>query len=190
MDMVLREATMSDYRRRRVRGGTYFFTVVTHRRRPFLTAALSRNCLRTAIAEVRAKWPFRSIAMVLLPDHWHAVLELPRGDDRYSLRLQKIKESFTRSMLQAGVEFEKPDARRRRRQERTFWQPRFWEHVVRDEVDLKRCVDYVHWNPRKHRLVSRVVDWPWSTFQRYVRRGEYDANWGGTDPCPNWDMPE
>lgn len=182
---------MSDYRRRRIRGGIYFFTVVTYRRRPFLIDNLSRTCLRTAIAKVRAKWPFCSVATALMPDHFHAIWELPRGDDRYSLRMQKIKEIFTRLMLKAGAtEAEKPNARRTRRQERAFWQPRFWEHTVEDEDDLKRCVDYIHWNPRKHRLVDRVADWPWSTFDRFVRLGEYTNDWGGTDPCPGFTMPE
>ncbi len=60
----------------------------------------------------------------------------------------------------------------------------------RDEEDLKRCVDYVHWNPRKHNLVRRVRDYPWSSFHRYVQMGEYGIDWGGTDPCPTWNHPD
>jgi len=66
--------------------------------------------------------------------------------------------------------------------ERGIWQRRFWEHTCRDEDDLKRCVDYAHWNPRKHGLVKRVADWPWSSFHRFVQAGEYDAEWGGGEP--------
>ena len=69
-----------------------------------------------------------------------------------------------------------------RRGERGVWQPRFWEHTIFDEEDLHRCVDYVHWNPRKHGLVARVADWPWSTFRHFVAAGHYDVDWGGTDP--------
>lgn len=57
---------------------------------------------------------------------------------------------------------------------------RFFEHSCRDELDLKRCVDYTHVNPVKHHLVERVRDWPWSSFHRYVKLGEYEMNWGGS----------
>lgn len=181
---------MSDYRRWRVRGGTYFFTVVTYRRRHFLTNDDSRSVLRKAIQEVQTKWPFRSIAMVLLPDHLHAIWELPRGDDDYSKRWQKIKEKFTRNLLKLGVAECSGTDSRRRQQERNYWQRRFWEHTVRDETDLKNAVDYVHFNPKKHGYVSRVADYPWSTFHRFVQLGDYDEKWGGDDPCPNFDMPE
>ncbi len=70
---------------------------------------------------------------------------------------------------------------RRRKQERGIWQRRFYEHTCRDEDDLKRCIDYIHVNPVKHGLVGRVIDWPWSSFHRYVRLGEYPIDWGGGD---------
>ena len=73
---------------------------------------------------------------------------------------------------------------------RGVWHKRFWEHTVRDEEDLKRCVDYTHWNPRKHQLVKRVVDWEWSSFHAFVRQGEYELTWGGADPTPDYDTPE
>ena len=79
---------------------------------------------------------------------------------------------------------------RRRHGERAIWQRRFWEHTCRDEEDVKRCVDYIHWNPVKHGLVSHVRDYPWSSFHRYVQLGEYSEDWGRKDPCPTFDMPE
>jgi putative transposase len=69
-------------------------------------------------------------------------------------------------------------ASRRGKGEYGVWQRRFFEHTVRDERDLRRCVDYVHVNPLKHGLVNRVADWPWSSFHRYVRLGEYSMEWG------------
>ncbi len=102
----------------------------------------------------------------------------------------RIKEEFTEAWLDAGGG-ELPQSRSRKEHRyRGIWQRRYWEHTVRDEVDLKRCVDYIHWNPRKHRLAERVQDWPWSSFQRWVRAGEYEIDWGGTDPAPGWDDPE
>jgi putative transposase len=155
-----------------------------------LTDALARNCLHHAIEEVRHDWPFAINAIVLLPDHFHTVWSLPRGDSDYSLRIRRIKELFTRRYLEGGG-MELPQSTSRAAQAyRGIWQKRFWEHTVRDDEDLKRCVDYVHWNPKKHGLVTSVNEWQWSSFHRYVEAGEYEQHWGGTDPTPGFDTPE
>jgi putative transposase len=170
---------MPNYRRWYVPGGTYFFTVVTHLRRPILTTDLARPILNRAVRNEMTRAPFDLTAVVLLPDHLHAIWTLLDGDADYSTRWKKIKEEFTRSYLACGGEEAPVSASRTGRQERGVWQPRFWEHVVRDEDDFKRCLDYVHWNPVKHGVVSRVKDYPWSSFRRYVELGEYDLEWGG-----------
>jgi putative transposase len=172
---------MSDYRRWRVEGGTYFFTVVTHRRRQFLTSDISRASLREAFRRVRRRRPFKVVAIVLLPDHLHAIWELPRGDADYSTRWRQIKSLVTQALSGRIGPAAGASASRRRRGEQEIWQRRFYEHVCRDEGDLKRLVDYIHVNPVKHRLVARVRDWPWSSFHRYVRLGEYPPDWGGGD---------
>ena len=169
---------MSNYRRWRVEGGVYFFTVVTHQRQRFLVDEEARCCLRNAFLRVRARRPFRMVAVVLLPDHLHAIWELPRGDADYVTRWRQIKTTFTRSYLQFMTGERTLSESRRKRDEHAVWQRRFFEHTCRDESDLKRCVDYVHVNPVKHELVKRVRDWPWSSFHRYVRMGEYDIEWG------------
>ncbi len=181
---------MSDYRRWYVSGGTYFFTLVTFGRRKILTSELARPLLRAAIDEVREVMPLDIVAWVLLPDHLHTVWTLPTGDCAYSQRWQAIKGSFTKSYLAAGGSEGVRNRSRRRRRERAVWQRRFWEHTVEDEQDLSGCVDYVHWNPVKHGLVSRVRDWPWSTFHRFVDAGHYGIDWGQTDPCPGYETPE
>ena len=177
---------MRTYLRWRVPGGTYFFTLVTYQRRKILTTELGRRCLREAIEETQTRWPFHVVAIVLLPDHLHAVWELPRGDANYSLRLQRLKSAFTRKYLAGGGSEGSRSPSRERKAERAIWQRRFWEHTVRDEDDLKRCVDYIHWNPVKHGLVPRVRDYPWSSFHRFVQLGEYEIGWGGVNPCPDW----
>ena len=182
--------TVSDFRRNYVPGGTYFFTVVTYCRRPFLTQTAARRSLRRAFRHVQGRWPFDIVAIVLLPDHFHTVWTLPPDDVRYSLRMQKVKEQFTRTFLDGGgVELPGTPSEEAHGQ-RGIWQGRFWEHTVRDEADLKWCVDYVHWNPVKHRYVRRVADYAWSSFHRYVRLGEYAGNWGEVDPCPAFEVPE
>ena len=169
---------MPTYRRNFVPGGTYFFTVVTHRREPFLTTPLARSCLRLAMEEEGAARPFEQVAVVLLPDHLHAIWTLPHGDVRYPTRWKRIKERFTDAYLEGGGREGERTASMRKRGERGIWQRRFWEHTVRDEDDLERCMNYVHWNPVKHGLVSRTADYEWSSFRRWVKNGEYDEHWG------------
>jgi putative transposase len=178
---------MPYYRRWCIEGATYFFTVVTHERRPILTEPYARSCLREAIAAVRQKRPFAVVACALMPDHLHTVWALARGDADYPLRWAQIKEAFTRRYLAAGGDEGSRSASRTHRRERAVWQRRYWEHTIRDEDDLKRCVDYIHWNPVKHKLVEHVQDYPWSTFHRFVQLGEYDRTWGSVDPCPDAD---
>ena len=63
--------------------------------------------------------------------------------------------------------------------ERGIWQRRYWEHTLRDETDLARHIDYIHFNPVKHGHVTRVRDWPHSSFHRMVKLGIYPEDWGG-----------
>lgn len=181
---------MPNYRRNYVPGGTYFFTVATAGRRPILTTELARRSLRAAIHKVRDRFPFNQIAIVLLPDHLYCVWSLPENDANFSTRWRRVKEEFTREFLSQGGQEAFVSQSRHSKGERGIWQRRFWEHTIRDEDDLSRCVDYCHWYPCKHRLVSRVKDWQWSTFHQFVRDGDYEENWGGIDPCPGFDTPE
>ena len=172
---------MTDYRRWRVDGGTYFFTIVTEQRRPWLCDDLARACLRDAIRIVRQRRPFTIDAIVLLPDHLHTVWTLPIGDSDYSTCWKLIKRRFTSAYLKSGGTEAEVNASRQSKGERSVWQRRFFEHTVRDESDMKRCVDYVHVNPLKHGLIAKVIDWPWSSFHRYVRLGEYAPDWGNAN---------
>ena len=161
-------------------GSVFFFTLVTHQRRTILTTELGRRCLRESIVAVKQKYPFSIHAIVLLPDHLHALWELPVGDNDYSRRWRLIKSNFSRLWsIAGGSEGELTDSRRRK-QERGIWQRRFYEHTCRDENDAARCRDYIHVNPLKHKLVDQVVDWPWSSFHRYVREGLYSPDWGSS----------
>lgn len=172
---------VTNYRRAHIAGGTFFFTVVTHERRPILVDDPARVALRQAFREVRSRRPFSVDAIVLLPDHLHTVWTLPTGDDDFSTRWRQIKTLFTKRWLAAGGLEGSRSVSRQFKGERGVWQRRGYEHACRDESDLKRCVDYLHANPLKHGLVDCVRDWPWSSFHRYVRLGEYDADWGSAD---------
>jgi putative transposase len=172
---------MTDYRRWRVAGGTYFFTVVTHGRQPFLTGDVARRTLRDAFRTVRQRRPFRVEAIVLLPYHLHTIWTLPTGDFDYATRWQLIKRRFTKLYLAAGSPEGARSASRNAKRERGVWQRRYFEHTCRDEADMKRCADYLHVNPLKHGLVDRVINWPWSSFHRYVQLGEYEPDWGSAN---------
>jgi REP-associated tyrosine transposase len=164
---------MVRYRRNFVAGGTYFFTVTLLDRR---SAALVDHvdALRAAVRTTRAAHPFTIDAVVILPDHLHIVMTLPADDAGYSIRLSLIKRRFTAAVARAGV-----TTARRPNGEHGLWQRRFWEHTIRDETDFARHVDYIHFNPVKHKLVARVRDWPYSSFHQYVRRGDLPEDWGG-----------
>jgi putative transposase len=171
---------MPEYRRSRVEGGTYFFTVVTYNRLPILTTTEARKLLRSAWENVRERFPFTSDALCLLPDHIHCIWILPEGDANFSVRWKEIKRLFTRSYLSAVGPGETRNASRLSRGEAAIWQRRFWEHTIRDEKDLNHHRDYIHYNPVKHGLVQNVSAWPWSSFHRYVRTGYYERGWGET----------
>ncbi len=170
---------MSRYRRAKVAGGCYFFTVVTERRQPILTDESVRVALRGAIEKVREKYPFFINAWVLLPDHLHAIWTLPPGEANFSLRWRLIKTYVTRTCGELYFNPELLTARRDTKNCGTLWQHRYYEHLIRDEMDFIRHVDYVHFNPVKHSLVENVRDWPYSSFHRYCTLGVYEWDWAG-----------
>jgi putative transposase len=169
---------MPEYRRSPIEGGTYFFTVVTFNRLPILTTFEARKLLRMAWMDVRERYPFTIDAVCLVPEHLHCIWTLPDGDANYSIRWKEIKRLFTKGYLTQIGPGETRNESRLRRGEAAIWQRRFWEHTIRDEVDLNRHRDYIHYNPVKHGLVKIVAEWPWSSFHRYVGLGYYEAGWG------------
>jgi len=168
---------MTDYRRNRVPGGTFFFTVNLQDRRSRLLID-HIDSLRAAVRAIKTKAPFHIDAWVVLPDHLHSIWTLPEDDVNYSYRWQAIKMNFSRN-IPAG-EFR--SASRTARRERGIWQRRFWEHTIRDDNDYAAHMDYVHFNPVKHGLVNRAADWPYSSFHHAVAKGLYPSEWAATEP--------
>jgi putative transposase len=165
---------MTNYRRNFARGGTYFFTVnLEDRRLRLLTDHV--ELLRKAFRYTRARHPFAIDAIVILPEHLHAIWTLPDYDGDYATRWRLIKSTFSRA-LPTG---ETVSRSRSERGDRGIWQRRYWEHTVRDEEDFAQHVDYIHYNPVKHEHVAQVKDWPHSSFHRMVRLGVYPEDWGG-----------
>ena len=156
---------MPDYRRLRFPGGYYFFTVVTHKRRCFLTSSLARDKLRHALVTVNKSRPFKTVAICLLPDHLHCIWKLPEGDSDFSQRWGSIKSIFSREYRKS---IPIPE-----RQAEKIWQNRFWERLIRDEDDLSVHIDYTHFNPVKHGYVNNPAEWEFSTIHNYIKKGYY-----------------
>ena len=161
------ESSMPNYRRVYVSGAWYFFTVVTYDRRPILTTQSGLAALKSAIVETRIRRPFTSIAWVILPNHLHYIWKLPDGDADFSTRWSIIKWRFTREFLRGtdATSGERSVSRKRHR-ERNVWQRRFWEHCIQDDEDLRRHIDYIHYNPVKHGLVEELLQWRFSSAHR------------------------
>jgi putative transposase len=169
---------MSRFRRAN-EGTTFFFTAVAYQRRPILCDAVIRTALRDAIRVVRVSQPFSIDGWVLLPDHLHCIWTLPSDDTDFSQRWSQIKH---RVSYACGHRYRmRGSDAQARRGEASIWQRRFWEHRIRDDIDMRRHLDYIHFNPVKHGYAKIAAAWPYSTFGRYVNAGVYPADWGGTD---------
>ncbi|HEX6441349.1 MAG TPA: transposase [Stellaceae bacterium] len=169
---------MPDYRRNRIPGAPYFFTVNLRDRRSDLLVA-HIDVLRDAVRGVRLELPFRIDAWVVLPEHMHCLWTLPEGDSDFPERWRRIKAAFTHAL---------PDPERSltklRNGERGIWQRGYWEHTIRDEHDYAAHMDYIHFNPVKHGYVVNPGEWPFSSFRRCVEAGLYAAAWLGGNAEP------
>jgi putative transposase len=164
---------MSNYRRSQVPGGTWFFTVtLADRQSRLLIEEIA--LLRQAYRQTQHARPFQTHAICILPDHIHTIWALPDGDSDYAGRWSLLKSTFSRPLPATPR-----TSSHLRKREKGIWQRRFWEHQIRDELDLQRHVDYIHYNPVKHGLVERVADWPYSSFNRYVGKGLLPGDWAG-----------
>jgi len=173
--LVLRPivCAMPNHRRAFAPGECWFFAVnLMDRRRRLLTHHI--DALRAATRLTQAR-PFTIDAVVVLPDRIHAVWTLTPGDTDFSLRWRLIKIGFAKAIPKT----ERRSAVRIARGESAIWQRWFWEHLIRDEEDFRRHVEYCYINPVKHGLVTRIRDWPHSSFHRDVRAGLFPEDWAG-----------
>ena len=151
--------SMTAYRRLRLPGATYFFTVCLDQRGAGTLVeniGVLRQCYATTIREL----PVTCHAMVILPDHMHAVWTEPEGEVFYSERWRRIKARFSHG-LQSDFGPNRSQASKR---ERGLWQRRFWEHAVRNDDEFRAAITYCNQNPVKHRLVAEARNWPYSSY--------------------------
>lgn len=160
------------YRRAHAKGGTYFFTVnLANRQSDLLVTHI--QVLREVIRYVKNAHPFALEAMVVLPEHLHAIWRLPVGDADYPKRWSLIKSGFSKKLDK--TELIRPS--RQIKRERGIWQRRYWEHQIKDEIDFEKHVDYIHYNPVKHGYVRKANEWPYSTLHRFIKQGILPENW-------------
>jgi putative transposase len=164
---------MRTYQRLRLDGACYFFTVNLAEREGNKLLIEHIDALRAAFYQTRRDHPFSINAIVILPEHLHCIWQLPDADSDYSTRWRLIKSRFSMALPKT----EHISNSRIGKGERGIWQRRYWEHAIRDERDFQNNVDYIHFNPVKHGLVTHVKDWPHSTFHRWVKAGHYNENW-------------
>jgi len=193
---------MPRYRTPPLTGAPVFFTVCLAQRGS-MALIDHLGILRHAVSVTLRDRPFGILAWVVLPDHMHAVWQLPVDDPDYAQRWGRIKARFSRGWRAAaegsgrpgfspGPAFPtslpvvtvgkysglKPGLRADKR-EAAIWQRRFWEHHCRDEEDLQRHIRYCLMNPVKHGFVERPTDWAASSIHRDVRQGRLPPDWSG-----------
>ena len=139
-----------------------FITTVTANRLPILDQ--HAHLLDRAVQKAREKSRFAVTAWVVLPDHIHAVLHTPQGDT--SRIVQQVKLSFS-------LQYQRLSGR-----SDSIWQHRYWDHIIRSEEDMRRHLDYIHYNPVKHGFTDSPAKWVLSSFQRYLQSGLYGPDWG------------
>lgn len=169
---------MSQYIRSYTEGATYFFTLVSYNRRKIMCEDDFLQAFRNSIKQVQQKYPFEIVAWVQLPDHLHCIWKMPTNDADYSMRWSQIKRLTTQACPQYHLPIDELSYSKEKRKERGVWQRRFFEYQIRDEADFIKHMDYLHYNPVKHGWVERVLDWQYSSFHRYVKKGVYLASWG------------
>lgn len=158
-------------RRYYVPNAVVFITQVVDRRIPVFQTPAFVTQLRITLRQVKVLHPFDMIGYVFLPEHFHLMVR-PTGQSNFSAIMQSTKRNFT-------LDYKKRIGVSGRMK---FWQKGFWDHVIRDELDFVRHLDYIHYNPVRHGLVDKPEAWPDSSFAYWQQQGGYPARWGWALP--------
>ena len=162
---------MSNYTRLFLQGFNYLFiTVVTNGRQKILIENI--DILRQSFKSALDKFAFEIYAAVIMPDHMHLIIKVEHIED-YPKILYLIKYKFSLKMPKNA--FLSPS--KIKKGEKGIWQRRYWEHTIRDEEDMAKHLDYIHFNPIKHGYVKTVGEYKYSSFKKFVKMGFYDDTW-------------
>lgn len=137
-----------------------FITCVTFNRQPTLLHLI--HPILKSYRHIR-HYGVTAAAWVILPDHFHALIHL--HDNRLSEAVHRFKRKLSSICYQHN-------------NRGRIWQHRFWDHIIRDQDDLNKHIDYIHFNPVKHGLASEPIDWKWSSIHRWMDEGLYQPDWG------------
>ncbi len=171
---------MTNYRRAFIENSYVFITVVTFNRHPILIDNI--DLLKESIRNSQKYFNYQIIGLVILPEHFHIIIK-PNIIHEYPRIIASIKYYFSRNsnLTIHYSSHQTLNNSQLKKREKGIWQRRYWEHTIKDQEDLNRHLDYIHYNPVKHRAVSSVRDWMYSTFHEFVKLGYYDVNWGSID---------
>ena len=158
-------------RRLYIPNAIYFITGVTRNRKPHFNHKSRFNLLRVTVRNVKELHPFKMIAFVFLPNHFHLLIQL-LGNSDISKLLQSVQRNYTvNHKKQEGIS-----------DSLNLWQRGFWDHVIRNELDFRNHFHYIHYNPVKHGYTKRPEDYPHSSYLEYVKREWYEIGWGWQEP--------
>lgn len=163
---------MPNYRRYYLEGQPVFITCVTYNRKTIFSNQEDIDLFYKTIDNVKRIHPFEFIAQVLLPDHFHGLIQTPNDLKIYSPIIHSLKRNFTWNYKK--IHSIDTDL--------SIWQKRFWDHVIRDENDFKRHLDYIHWNPVKHGYVTNPSSWRSSSLKQWIENNTYEDGWGCDKP--------
>jgi putative transposase len=159
---------MSNLRRYYVPNAMVFITAVTNNRTPIFQDFRNIQILFTTLENVELLHPYTLVAYVVLPDHIHIIIQMVEGQNNFSTIMKSIKGNYTANYKKAH----------NIQNSLVLWQKRFWDHVIRDEEDLKSHLDYIHWNPVKHKYVDTPQKWQYSSLTKWIDEGVYCSTWG------------
>lgn len=163
------------YRRVFEQNSYIFLTIVTSKRRHILIDNVA--LIKASIKKAKQFYSFEIFGIVILPDHFHILIR-PETIEDYPKIIRLIKADFSKNIDVDTIANYKVSASRQKKKEKDIWQRRYWEHTIRDEADLYKHLDYIHFNPVKHNYVKAAKDWVYSSFKKFVDKGFYDINWG------------
>ncbi len=149
---------MKTLRRFNIKDTYYFITTVTYNRNDILTK------------DIKLFWEswkrINPLAWVILPDHFHIIIHI--NNENISSIMHRFKITFSRRF-------------RDKYNVGKVWQNRFWDHIIRNQDDLNRHIDYIHYNPVKHGLLNDPFEYEYSSLMEYFGKGHYSRDWGVID---------
>ncbi len=154
---------MTTIRRYFQHGQVAFLTHVTLDRTPHLQ--INTDLWQRAFLSNQSLLDYEIIAWVVMPEHFHIVID-PK-DWQLSGLMRKLK------LLYSGAYRSRYSLKRGR-----LWQYSFWDRVLRDQDDLNQHIDYIHYNPVGHGIVTDPKAYSGSSFNDYLRAGVYSYDWG------------